>query len=269
MSFIEQLPSKLSVCVFQMDVKKDSVNENLSEFKRLCSESMKFNPNIIIAPEMWSRSFCGEKLIEEACAFEERIAFCGDLARENKMWIVAGSLPEKTADGKVYNTLPIISPTGEMVYKFRKMHMFINSSEPKYFIPGEEIPQPLSSGPWKIGAGICFDLRFPEVFRRQVFEGANFFVVCAQFPDPRLEHFTLLVRARALENQAYLVAANRCGVESPLTFSGGSTVISPNGNSLGSLDEREGILHCDLEFNALDEYRKKSPFLGLSEKLKQ
>ncbi|MFZ2957856.1 MAG: nitrilase-related carbon-nitrogen hydrolase [Candidatus Ozemobacteraceae bacterium] len=255
------LPEEITVCGIQWDIRRDDVEANLQECDALLAQAALQKPHIVILPEMWSRSFCAGNLNQEADCLAERKFFCAARARQFGYWLAAGTLPEHSPAGKVFNTLFLFDPAGEERLAYRKVHLFPNTSEPKYFDPGTEIPLPVSSGPWKIGAGICFDLRFPELFRRQMRMGANFFLVPAQFPDPREDHFTLLAQARALENQAMLVAVNRTGADGVLTFFGGSLIADGFGKIESKLGREAGLMTARLRFDELQNQRQKYPFI--------
>ncbi|MBF0408153.1 MAG: hypothetical protein HQM10_12420 [Candidatus Riflebacteria bacterium] len=268
----KELSSKISVCVFQWNIKNNSWDENRNKFEELLDKSQKFHPDLILLPEMWSCGFCGSRLAAEAELFNERVDCCAFLAKKYNTWIAAGSIPETSSEkssGKVFNTLPLISAEGKLMYKFRKMHLFVNSTEPEYFLPGESIPEPFSTGSWKIGAGICFDLRFPEVFRIQMLAEANLFLLPAQFPDPRLDHFSLLSASRALENQSYMIAGNRTGEDGRLTFSGGSQVNTPEGKTIAIAAKTDEIINCTIDYDFLNDHRSKFPFRKLSDAISQ
>ncbi|MBF0499864.1 MAG: carbon-nitrogen family hydrolase [Candidatus Riflebacteria bacterium] len=255
------LPEAITVCCLQWDIRRDNVAANLECCDAMLAEAALQKPHIVILPEMWSRSFCGDNLASEAGFLDERKAFCSAKARENRIWLAAGTLPEPATSGKVFNTMFIFDPTGKERLAYRKIHLFPNTNEPKYFEAGNELPLPVAAGPWNIGVGICFDLRFPELFRRQMLAGANLFLVPAQFPDPREDHFTLLARARALENQAALVAVNRCGSEATLTFFGGSLAAGPFGEITASSGRKPGILTARFRFAELQKLRRDYPFI--------
>ena len=119
---------------------------------------------------------------------------------------------------------------------------------------------------------VCYDLRFPEAFRRATVAGANLLLVIANWPTPRLAHWTQLLIARAIENQAYVVGVNRCGADPQVPYPGGSVVIDPRGQIITQLDSKPGVLRADLKLAELLEYRQAFPaladirpeFLGLS-----
>lgn len=258
------LPERLTIAVFQWALDREDPARNLDAVDRLFSQLEVFPqaPHLVVLPEMWSRSFCGRHLVEEAALLEARLSFCAERARRHRCWIAAGTLPEPAGDGKVYNTFFLLDTTGEVRQTYRKIHLYPNTSEPKYFAPGSALPEPLDLGSWKIGVGVCFDLRFPELFRAQVKRGVNLFLCPVQFPSSGAETLSVLSRARAMENLAGVVVANRWGREGPHGFGGGSAIIGPRGNALASVGEGEGIACTDLSADKIVLLREEHPYLA-------
>ncbi|HKG80277.1 MAG TPA: nitrilase-related carbon-nitrogen hydrolase, partial [Pyrinomonadaceae bacterium] len=109
---------------------------------------------------------------------------------------------------------------------------------------------------------ICYDLRFPEIFRAAVFQGAQLFVVIANWPASRVRHWITLLKARAIENQAYVMGVNRCGNDPKLSYSGHSMIIDPRGEVLADASEVEGVISAEIDAEALAQYRREFPFLN-------
>ena len=258
------LPDRLRIAVLQWDIRTDQVEDNLKTAAGLVAVAKAQSAHLAVLPEMWTRSFCEGNLVVEALCYRERLEWCRSLAQEHQLWLGAGTIPEPAdtaAEERVYNTFHLITPTGEVVLKYRKIHLFPNTGEPRFFLAGTTVPQPVTAGNWVIGAGICYDLRFPELFRRQMRQGANVFVVPAQFPRPREEHFTLLARARAMENLAGLIAVNRSGSTPTLNFPGNSMVLDVWGNRLVEMTGSAGCAVAELDFPTLAKVRSDFPFL--------
>lgn len=262
-----ELPDTFSLATLQWDIRLNDVSGNLEIFDRLTRKAVAAGARFLLLPEMWSAGFCEAKLKLEAAQLQDRLAYCRDCAREHQIWIAAGTLPEPAPNGKVFNTLFLIDPEGKVRYQYRKMHLFPNTGEPLHFASPTEFPEsnavplPFTSGNWHVSAAICFEIRFPEIFRQCMKQRANLFLVPAQFPDPRLEHFRLLSRARALENQSYLVAVNRTGGGDNLVFSGGSAVFGPFGELLSESGKGEGFSLAAVDFHHLQSIRRQYPFI--------
>jgi len=254
-------PSALRVALLQWDVKRRDVAANLAEADRLLAAAVAGDAHLAVMPEMWSCSFAGSGLVAEASRLSERLAWVAGRAKNGGLWIAAGTLPETAPGGKAFNTLHLVDPDGNVRLKYRKIHLFPLTGEPRYFAGGECLPEPLRLGPWTFGAAICFDLRFPELFRAQTKRGANIFAVPAQFPAARQEQFTLLARARALENQAAILAVNRTGHEGGDEFAGGSIVADWSGNISLNLNSEAGCGVSTVDAEALAMQRQKYPFI--------
>jgi len=263
------LPDRLRLACLQFDVRRADVAGNCERVSSLMQEAAVRACHLVVLPEMWSASFAGEGLKREAECLAERQAFVAAEARRNQLWIAAGTLPEPASDDRVFNTLFLFDPTGTIRWSYRKVHLFPNSSEPRWFRGADRPAQPLMLGSWVIGGGVCYDVRMPELFRAQMKAQANLYVLPAQFPDPRLEHFTLLCRCRALENLAYLAGVNRIGSEGSLTHSGGSLVVDPFGRVLAQRDATEGIVIADLDVAVVQAIRRQHPFLEQTKTLDQ
>jgi predicted amidohydrolase len=151
-----------------------------------------------------------------------------------------------------------VSAEGEVLSAYSKEHLFPLLNEPQYLRPGR--PGVAASTPYgKWGTLICFDIRFPESARELAYGGARVLWVPAEWPMPRLEHWRTLLRARAIENQLFVVAANRCGEGDNTHWGGHSAIIDPWGNTLAEAGEEEVVLVADLEMGMVDEVRARIP----------
>lgn len=236
---LPQLPDELRVGTVQWNISRASVGENLESLDRILAELASSGPHLVLLPEMWSRGFCGNALLEEAEALPSRQASMQERAARHRIWI-GGTLPEPGDGRRVFNTFYLYDGEGILRFSYRKIHLFPLTREPEFFLPGDSLPAPCEAGSWRIGAGICFDIRFPGLFTSQVAQGANLLLLPAQFPDPRQEHFRLLARARALENQACVVGVNRTGADGALTYFGGSLICNFQGEIIGEMSRDEG-----------------------------
>ncbi|RCK81634.1 MAG: Aliphatic amidase AmiE [Candidatus Ozemobacter sibiricus] len=254
------LPGDLRVATLQWDVSSKDPGHNLAAVERLTEQAARAGAHLVVLPEMWSRSFCGPDLPSEAACLPERLAFLRALAVRHRLWI-AGTLPEPGDGIKVFNALHLIDAEGVIRLHYRKVHLFPLTGEPDHFLPGTHVPEVCQAGPWLIGVGICYDLRFPELFRLQARRGANLFLVPAQFPKPRQEPFRLLGRARALDCQAAVVCVNRTGEDGRLAFFGGSLACDSFGNILWEMGPQEGVHVGDIRVDEIVAHRRDYPFL--------
>lgn len=174
---------------------------------------------------------------------------CGDK-------LVAGSIVESTSEG-VYNTFLLISKDG-ILADYRKIHVF--QKEKEFFSPGEDVAL-ADTRYGKIGLATCYDLRFPELFRKLMNDGAEIILLCANFPKPRHEHWVTLLKARAIENQVFVAACNRVGADADHGYFGKSMIIDPWGRVVKSADEREEIISCEIDVGQVRRIRNEFPVL--------
>ena len=184
------------------------------------------------------------------------------LAADSGAWIHAGSYSERTPDGTTYNTAVLIGPAGDIVATYRKRHLFgFETGERTVMSAGDDlvvVQTPLGA----TGLATCYDLRFPEMFRGLVDRGAETFLLCSGWPVPRIEHWRVLARARAIENLAWLVACNGVGSHADITLGGHSVVVDPKGEVIAEAGDREMVLFADVEPEAAGSWRAAFPALG-------
>jgi predicted amidohydrolase len=219
--------------------------------------------DLIILPELWNIGFMSfDRYKEEA---EERDGPTMDLLRQMAVEVDChlhtGSFVEREGDS-FFNSSYLLSPQGEILANYRKVHLFgYQSRETQILSPGDQLAvaeTPLGT----IGMATCYDLRFPEIFRRMVDMGTELFLVCSAWPYPRLEHWIMLNRVRAVENQAFLVSANSVGPNQGSTFVGHSMVVNPWGVIMASGGDEETTLVVDLDLEEVTRARDKFPALA-------
>lgn len=242
-------------CV-QFNVKKGDIKANLNKILHYLSDLASENADFALLPEMFSCSFDNERLSEHAGFSDEVIQTLCGLAQKNRM-AIAGSLPEKEKDA-VYNTMVFIDTDGNIRAKYRKAHLFRLTGENLYYNAGNQIVTAETSLA-KAGLMICYDLRFPELARKLYLDGAQILLIPAQWPTPRKEHWETLARARAVENQLYVICTDRTGREDELDFPGCSMIISPSGDILAKGDDKEGVIFADIDLSLIDRVRAQIP----------
>ena len=216
--------------------------------------------DLIILPELWNIGFLSfDRYLSEAEDEEGPTLTClKELAVEVNAYIHTGSFVESD-NGCYYNTSYLLSPQGSILGKYRKIHLFgFNSQETQILKPGCDVTvvdTPLG----KLGMATCYDLRFPELFRRMTAMGAELLLVCSAWPYPRLEAWIMLNRVRALENQVFLVSANSVGPNRAGTFVGHSMAVDPWGTIMRSGGDEEAVLRTEFDPAAVGEIRKRFP----------
>jgi len=211
---------------------------NLAQVRGALARLHRQKVDLAVLPEMWGCGFAYRELNALAQRTPELVQELTRLSREYGM-VIVGSLPEPHGE-KVYNTAYVLD-NGELAGSYRKMHLFSLMGEDRSLDSGDAfLVAQTTLG--KLGVMICYDIRFPELARRLTLEGAAIIVVPGEWPKPREDHWRTLLRARAMENQLFMVAANCCGVVGKLDFFGQSMILGPKGELLA-----EGGYHpCEL-----------------------
>jgi predicted amidohydrolase len=216
--------------------------------------------DLIVLPELWNIGFMSfDRYIPEAEAKDgPTLTALKKSAREVKAYIHTGSFVEREGD-RYYNASYLLSPEGEILASYRKIHLFgYNSRENQILSRGDQVVvvrTPLGG----FGLATCYDLRFPELFRRMVEQEVEVFLICSAWPYPRLEHWIMLNRVRALENQCFLVSANSAGQNQGIMFAGHSMMVDPWGVIVASGRDDEVILRGELDTHAVKDARDRFP----------
>lgn len=248
------------------------VARNLERADALVRAAAADGATLVVLPEKWVA--LGDDDVMHAAAQPldgEAATWARAIARELGIDLVAGSFGERVAgDERARNTCVHAGPDGEIRAVYRKIHLFdveIDGTayrESDLEAPGEEIVVSQTAGGVSLGLSICYDLRFPELYRILTLRGARIFVVPAAFTlATTRDHWEILLRARAIENQCFVVAANQIGEHPPRYRSGGrSMIVDPWGLVLGGVGDREGHVVVDLDLAGQDRIRRQLPALA-------
>lgn len=214
-------------------------------------------PDVIVLPELWSTGYALQELdhIASDQGLEEA-AFLGDLAQKHGVWFAGGSVAAKTSEG-VTNRAQIINRQGQLVAFYDKIHLVPMLDEHLYLTAGNTICVHDIEG-ITFGFSICYDIRFCEFIRKLALEGAQVLVVAAQWPLVRLSHWQALLKARAIENQCYLVAANNTAMGN-VPFAGHSTAVGPDGSTLVQFEFVEGVQQVVIDVTKVEQIRNAVP----------
>jgi predicted amidohydrolase len=249
----------------------EELDRNLDVAGRLVRRAASDGAELVALPEKFNVLGTPEQLAAGAEPLDgPTLAWAGALAAELGLWLVAGSIVERTPEGRMHNTSVLLSPAGEQVAAYRKIHLFdvevegVAYRESEVESPGEEIVV-ASAGDLELGLGVCYDLRFPELFRIMALRGARAFSLPAAFTVPTgRAHWEVLLRARAIEDQAFVLAAGQCGPHPGDKRSyGHSMIVDPWGRVLAAAgEEHENVVMADLDLAAQDDVRAKLPSLA-------
>jgi predicted amidohydrolase len=245
----------LIAAAIQFNVKQGDVDANLAYVREALQRVASQGANLAVLPEMWSSGFDYKNLNELAQRTAGIRYELLELSRKLNL-VIVGSMPEPNGD-KVFNTVFVVD-NGELAGVYRKIHLFSLLGEDRAFSGGNSwLLAETSIG--RIGVIICYDLRFPELSRRLAVEGAQVICLPAQWPKPRQEHWRTLLRARAIENQLFVVACNACGIVGKQDIFGMSMIIDPKGEVLAEAGENEEDIIAGLDMQAMIDWRKQIP----------
>ncbi|WP_228921907.1 carbon-nitrogen family hydrolase [Streptomyces sp. DH7] len=219
--------------------------------------------DLVVLPELWPvGAFAYTAFEAEAEPLEGPThEVMAKAAAEAGTWLHAGSFVERAADGTLYNTSLVFSPQGERTAVYRKIHRFgFDKGEAVMMGAGEELVT-VALPDTTLGLATCYDLRFPEQFRGLVDAGAEALVVVAGWPERRRAHWTLLTQARAVENQAYVLAVGTAGTHGDIQQAGHSIVVDPWGEVLAQAGADEEVLTVELDPDKVRATREQFPAL--------
>jgi deaminated glutathione amidase len=262
----------LRVACIQLNA-SESKADNIERAGLLVARGAATGADLIVLPEKWNGIGPAEFMRANAESLDdgETVEAMRSWARDHKVTIVGGSIAERREGrDKLSNTSVVLDPDGEIVSVYRKIHMFDVEVGGKVYReseseePGEESARVTDIEGWKLGLTICYDLRFPELYRILAVEGAEVITVPAAFTlFTGKDHWELLLRARAVENQCYVVAANQWGTHRDGKASyGRSMIVDPWGIVLAQAPDEDGVIVAELERARMEEVRRALPALA-------
>ena len=249
----------------------EDVDANLATADRLTREAAKRGAELVVLPEKWTVLGRGEAMAAAAQPLDgAAISWARSTAKELQIDLIAGSFVELVeGQTKTANTSAHIGPDGEIKALYRKLHMFDVEVEGTVYAEsareqaGDEVTVTQTAQGQSLGMSICYDVRFPELYRELSSRGATIIAVPSAFTlATTRDHWETLLRARAIENQAFVIAANQIGQYPPGNRSGGrSIIVDPWGVVLATAPDSESVIVADLDFALLEDVRKRLPAL--------
>ncbi|MGH2844064.1 MAG: carbon-nitrogen hydrolase family protein [Solirubrobacteraceae bacterium] len=262
---------KLRAAAVQLNATED-LDANLSTADRLTREAAARGAQLVVLPEKWTVLGRADAMAAGAQALDgPALTWARQVARELGIDLIAGSLVERVeGQAKTANTSVHIGPDGELHATYRKLHMFDVEVEGTVYSEsareqaGESVTLTHIAHGHALGMTICYDLRFPELYRELSARGATIIAVPSAFTlATTREHWEVLLRARAIENQAFVIAANQIGEHPPGNRSGGrSLIVDPWGLTLALAADTESVITADLDFAKLADIRRRLPALA-------
>jgi deaminated glutathione amidase len=262
--------SLMRVALVQMNSRDDKA-ENWERAEQLIGQAATWGPDLVVLPELWTYLGPPKRYGEVAEPIPgETSELLGRLASRYRFWLIGGSYVEAVpGQERPYNTCPVFDPDGELVARYRKLHLFDVDVEGKVYeesatiaAGGEVVVVKVAGVP--VGLTICYDLRFPELYRRLAVQGARLLSVPAAFTmETGKDHWEVLLRARAIENQAYVLAAAQYGAHLPNRVCyGHSMIVDPWGVVLARGAYQEGVVVADVDLSHADRVRRMVPALA-------
>lgn len=262
--------SGFTVALIQMDSQQDK-SANIAKVDKFIDEAVARGARFVTMPEMWTFIPGKDGLVD---GNDETIPgpvtdFLSAKAKEKNIWIHGGSMYQTLpGDPRYYNTTVVYSPAGKIAAIYHKIHLYdvdvkggVYYKESDAIKPGETIVD-FDTEFGKMGLAICYDIRFPEIYRILALRGAKVIFNPAEFAlYTGKDHWESLIRARAIENQCYMICADQIGIKPAMQTFGRSIVVDPWGNVIAKASDKEGILLADIDIDYVDKLRTEVPCL--------
>ena len=249
----------MRVVCFQLNIQWEDKEANYATIDRMLEQTMPQPGSLVVLPEMFSTGFSMNVQSIAEGEPSQTVAFLTRCARKFGVWMLGG-LVTTFPNGRGRNEAVVVNPHGIETSRYSKIHPFTFGREGDFYSGGDEIKMFEWDG-LVVAPFICYDLRFPEVFRLAMQKGAQFFPVIANWPAAREEHWITLLKARAIENQAYVAGVNRCGVDLKLEYSGRSVILDPCGEVLADAGNEQNVISADVDVDAIEKWRAEFPAL--------
>ena len=251
----------MKIAAAQIACSLGDVEANVRKMRDFAERAKKAGAELIVFPEMADTGYSMPVVQEHAKKWTEgAVPQLREIAKELTIAIIAG-VSEREAES-IYNSQVAIDAGGQIVAKYRKTHLFGPApiEEHKCFSPGDELVS-FQLGALRLGLTICYDLRFPEVYRLLACEqGANVFIISSAWPFPRAEHLRVLAIARAIENQSYVILSNRVGKDDGVSTCGGSAIIDSYGVIVAAASaDREELVLAEVSEETIRSVRDRMP----------
>ena len=251
----------MKIAAAQIACALGDVDANLGKIRDFVSRAKDAGSELVVFPEMTDTGYSMPVIQKHATDWTKgAVPNLKKIAKEFSIAIICGV--SERVEKSIYNSQVFVDANGEIVAKYRKSHLFTPApiEEHKCFSPGNQLTD-FAHDEFRLGLGICYDLRFPEFCRALAVEkNVNAFIISSAWPFPRVEHLRTLATARAIENQSYVILSNRVGTDDGVTFCGSSAIIDPYGVivAAGSTD-REELISAELSSEVIASVRKQMP----------
>jgi predicted amidohydrolase len=249
----------MQVFACQFDIAWEDRPTNFAKVRQMLAARAIPPGSLIVLPEMFATGFSMNTARTAEPEQGETCKFLAAVAADYRAFVLGGVATHST-ELKSRNEALVFDPAGNEIARYVKQQPFTLGGERDDYEAGTQ-GVVVECGEFRVAPLICYDLRFPELFRAPAFAGAQALVVIANWPQSRATHWLTLLRARAIENQAYVIGVNRSGNDPRLAYRGQSLIVDPQGNALAEAGEGEELLTATLDLKSLEDYRRKFPAL--------
>lgn len=247
----------MKVAGLQTDIAWEAPSENFRRVKGMAERAAAEGARLLVLPEMFATGFSMDAALVASFARETR-AFMEDLARSLSVFVLGGYV--EPAEPRPANACSIVDPGGTVILHYRKIHPFAPAGEDRHYMAGERVETVEVEGV-RVTPFICYDLRFPEAFRAAAAR-TDLYCVVANWPEARRRHWSALLQARAIENQAYVLGVNRVGEGDGLVYTGDSALLDPMGDQVASSSPGEpGLVLGPVDPGEVSRTRERFGFL--------
>jgi predicted amidohydrolase len=251
---------KITIALAQMAISLDRPEANYQAAQSMATKAVAQDADLLVLPELWATGYNLGRAREQAAPLDQgHFALMAELAQVHGLY-VTGTALEENPGGRPFNTAALYGPDGRCLGAYRKVHLWAPLGEVEHLTPGDALP--VFELPWgTVAMAICYDLRFPELWRRFADAGAQLILIPAEWPIRRVEHWRLLLRARAVENQLYVAGCNRAGGDADGKFGGHSAAVDPWARVLVEGGSEPNLLVTPIDLDDVARARRLFPFL--------
>ena len=246
----------MKIALLQMAIQEGRPELNRQNVLKWLDKADLREVDVLVLPELWDTGYALSDLAD--CADKEgetAQAFLSHLAKKYEVAVIGGSIARES-QGTFFNTSYSFDQNGHLVNQYDKVHLFGLMGEDKHLAAGN-LGSHFTLGGIEMSQVICYDIRFPEWLRKQMAKGSQLLVVPAQWPSSRIMQWKILLQARAIENQAYVVAVNRVGDNPDNKFNGHSLIINPLGEVLSDSGDQETLTVYDLDTSEMEKFTQQ------------
>jgi predicted amidohydrolase len=249
----------LSIALAQADFEFGEPEKNFQKVSQMIIDAAEKGADMVLLPELWASGYDLANCREYASAIGEGWFFRVQSAAKESGIALGCSLIEED-QGEYYNTFVFFDSSGNLLGSYRKIHLFQMLKEKDHFQAGSKLTS-FDFNSVKIGLATCYDLRFPELFSAYAAAGVELMLIAAEWPEKRINHWNLLLQARAIENQCFVAAVNKVGESQGTRLGGSSAVVNPMGEYLIQGEEKEALLLASINLKEVDKIRRWMPVL--------